>query len=92
MSNKPVVRVIGTGGTIATVTDNRMDFTNYPETGRRIPVEESLARIPETGFIADVRCEDLMSEASSNIGPEKTGPSSPAASTGSSERSRTLTG
>ena len=33
MSNKPVVRVIGTGGTIATVTDNRMDFTNYP--GRR---------------------------------------------------------
>ena len=70
MSNKPVVRVIGTGGTIATVTDNRMDFTNYPETGRRIPVEESLARIPEAGFIADVRCEDLMSEASSNIGPE----------------------
>ena len=38
MSNKPVVRVIGTGGTIATVTDDRMDFTNYPETGRRIPV------------------------------------------------------
>ena len=70
MSNKPVVRVIGTGGTIATVTDDRMDFTNYPETGHRIPVEDSLARIPEAGFIADVRCEDLMSEASSNIGPE----------------------
>ena len=70
MSEKPVVRVIGTGGTIATVTDNRLDFTNYPETGHRIPVDESLARIPEAGFIADVRSEDLMSEASSNIGPE----------------------
>ena len=70
MSDKPIVRVIGTGGTIATVTDNRLDFTNYPESGRRITVEESLSRIPEVGFIADVRSEDLMSEASSNIGPE----------------------
>lgn len=70
MPNKPVVRVIGTGGTIATVTDDRLDFTNYPETGRRIPVEESLTRIPEASYIADVRSEDLMSEASSNIGPE----------------------
>ena len=70
MSKKPVVRVIGTGGTIATVTDDRMDFTNYPETGRRISVADSLKRVPEAGLIADVRSEDLMSEASSNIGPE----------------------
>ena len=69
MSDKPVVRVIGTGGTIATVTDDRMDFTNYPDTGRRIPVAESLRRIPEANFIADIRSEDLMSEASSDIGP-----------------------
>ena len=70
MSDKPVVRVIGTGGTIATVTDNRMDFTNYPDTGRRIPVGESLKRIPEANFIAEIRSEDLMSEASSDIGPQ----------------------
>lgn len=70
MSDKPVVRVIGTGGTIATVTDNRMDFTNYPDTGRRIPVAESLKRIPEANFIAEIRSEDLMSEARSDIGPQ----------------------
>ena len=70
MNEKPVVRVIGTGGTIATVTDDRMDSTNYPETGRRVPVSESLRRIPEAGLIAQIRSEDLMSKASSNIGPD----------------------
>ncbi len=69
MAARPVVRVIGTGGTIATIAANRLDLTRYPETGHRIPIEESLARIPEVHDLAEVRSEDLMSEASSFIGP-----------------------
>ena len=71
MPSKPIVRVIGTGGTIASVTSSRIDMTTYPETGHRIPIKDSLARIPETAELGEVRSEDLMSEASSFIGPDQ---------------------
>jgi L-asparaginase len=71
MASKPIVRVIGTGGTIASVTSSRLDLTLYPETGHRILIKESLDRVPEVNELAEIRSEDLMSEASTFIGPSQ---------------------
>lgn len=69
MVSKPIVKVIGTGGTIASIGSHRLDITTYSETGLMIPVKESLDRIPEVSDFAQIRSEDLMSEASGSIGP-----------------------
>ncbi|MCZ6867663.1 MAG: asparaginase [Chloroflexi bacterium] len=71
MASKPIVKVIGTGGTIASVTSSRLDLTLYPETGHRILIKESLDRVPEVNELAEIRSEDLMSEASTFIGPSQ---------------------
>ena len=67
-SSKPVVRVIGTGGSIAGVGPDRMDFILYPEIGKHINIQQSLDRVPEIQDIADVRSEDLVSVGSTAIG------------------------
>ena len=65
---KPIVRVIGTGGSIAGVGPDRMDFILYPEIGNHITIQQSLDRVPEIQEIADVRSEDLVSVGSTAIG------------------------
>ena len=65
---KPTVRVIGTGGSIAGVGPDRMDFILYPEIGNHINIQQSLDRVPEIQEIADVRSEDLVSVGSTAIG------------------------
>ena len=65
---KPTVRVIGTGGSIAGVGPDRMDFILYPEIGNHITIQQSLDRVPEIQEIADVRSEDLVSVGSTAIG------------------------
>ena len=65
---KPAVRVIGTGGSIAGVGPDRMDFILYPEIGNHITIQQSLDRVPEIQEIADVRSEDLVSVGSTAIG------------------------
>lgn len=67
-SNKPEVRVIGTGGSIAGVGPDRMDFILYPEIGKHINIQQSLDRVPEIQDIADVISEDLVSVGSTAIG------------------------
>ena len=65
----PKVRIIATGGSIAGVGPNRLDYILYPELGRQhLTIEESLARIPEAADIADVRGEDIISVGSTAIG------------------------
>mgnify|MGYP001369611061 CR=1 FL=1 len=71
MASKPIVRVIGTGGTIASISSNRLDLTLYSETGHRILIKESLDRVPEVHELAEIQSEDLMSEASGFIGPSQ---------------------
>ena len=66
---RPRVHVIGTGGTIAGLGPHRLDFTQYAELGKKLTIEESLARIPEVNDIADVRSENLISIGSTAIGP-----------------------
>jgi len=65
---KSTVRVIGTGGSIAGVGPDRMDFILYPEIGNHITIQQSLDRVPEIQEIADVRSEDLVSVGSTAIG------------------------
>src|SRR5262245_3978864 len=68
-ASRPLVHVIATGGSISGLGPHRLDYTQYPELGRRLSVEELLARIPEAGEVADVKSEDLLRVGSSSIGP-----------------------
>jgi len=67
-NDRPIVRVIGTGGSIAGVGPDRMDFILYPEIGDHITIQQSLDRVPEIQGFAEVRSEDLVSVGSTAIG------------------------
>jgi len=67
-SAKPIVRIVATGGSIAGIGPDRMDYILYPELGKHLTIEESLERIPEVAEIATVRSEDLVSVGSTAIG------------------------
>ena len=68
---KPRISIVATGGSIAGVGPDRMDFILYPELGEHITIEQSLDRIPEAGDIAEIVAEDLVSVGSTAIGPEE---------------------
>jgi L-asparaginase len=68
-ASRPVVHVIATGGSISGLGPHRLDYTLYPELGRRLSVEEMLARIPEAAQVAEVKAENLLRVGSSSIGP-----------------------
>ena len=65
---KPRVHVIGTGGSIAGIGPDRMDFMLYTEIGDLLTIGQSLDRVPEVQDIAHVDCEDLISVPSTAIG------------------------
>ena len=67
--SRPVVHLIATGGSISGLGPDRLDYTLYPELGRRLSVEEMLARVPEASQVAEVRAENLLRVGSSSIGP-----------------------
>lgn len=68
-ARRPLVRIIATGGSIAGIGPDRLDYILYPELGKHISIEESLARIPEVQEIAEVRAEDFISVGSTSLGP-----------------------
>jgi L-asparaginase len=68
---RPRVRIIATGGSISGVGPHRLDYLLYSESGRRLTIEQMLARIPEVQEIADVRGENLISVGSTSIGPQE---------------------
>ena len=67
-TTKPLVKIIATGGSIAGVGPDRMDYILYPELGEHITIDQSLARIPEVLDIARIEAEDLISVGSTAIG------------------------
>ncbi|MDA0770389.1 MAG: asparaginase [Chloroflexi bacterium] len=67
--SKPRIRIVATGGSIAGLGPDRLDYILYPEVGGHLTIEESLARIPEAGDIADISSEDIVSVGSTAIGP-----------------------
>ena len=68
-ASRPLVHVLATGGSISGLGPHRLDYTLYPELGRRLDVEQMLARIPEAAQIAEVKAENLLRVGSSSIGP-----------------------
>ncbi|MBI4507183.1 MAG: asparaginase, partial [Chloroflexi bacterium] len=68
----PKVHVLGTGGTIAHVTADRLDFVFYSELGSTIGIEETLDRVPEVRRIARVEAEQFFRESARNyLGPHE---------------------
>ena len=66
---KPKVHVLGTGGSISGIGPHRLDYTLYPEVGKKLSVAEMLARIPEARDIAELSGEDVLQVGSPSIGP-----------------------
>ncbi len=67
-ASKPTVRLIGTGGSIAGLGPDRLDYILYPEVGGHLTIEQSLKRVPEIEDAANVRSEDFVSVGSTSIG------------------------
>ncbi len=65
----PTVHIIATGGSIAGVGPDRMDYTLYPEIGDHLTIDQNLARVPEIGDNFNIIAEDMVSVGSTAIGP-----------------------
>lgn len=70
-SVRPRIGLIGCGGTIGSLADDPLDVVDYPDSGRKIGVEELLAHVPETARLADVSARDFRAVSSSAFGPRE---------------------
>ena len=66
---KPVVHVIGTGGSISSIGVDRLDLLNYTYGGRHYTIEEMIAHVPEIANIATVRSEQSANVGSGDLSP-----------------------
>ena len=64
----PSIHIVATGGSIAGVGPDRLDYILYPELGQHLTIQQSLERIPEVMSFAQVSSEDLISVGSTAIG------------------------
>lgn len=69
MPSTPSVAAIGCGGTISSLGRDSTDVLDYPDFGRKMPIEEVVGRYPEIGAIADVLPVPFRSVGSTAIGP-----------------------
>jgi L-asparaginase len=65
------IAVIGCGGTISSVAESILDVLDYPETGRKLTVEEVLEGIPELARFAECLPIPFRAVGSSAIGPQE---------------------
>ena len=65
----PRVHILGTGGSISGIGPHRLDYTLYPDFGKKLSVEQMLARIPEARELAELSGEDVLQVGSPSIGP-----------------------
>lgn len=65
----PVVHVIGTGGSISCIGESRIDFIDYGYADRHYTIEQMLARVPEVGRFASVRCEQFANVYGGELSP-----------------------
>ena len=68
-ATNPTVHIIATGGSIAGVGPDRMDYIRYPEIGDHLTIDQNLARVPEIAENFNVIAEDMVSVGSTAIGP-----------------------
>ena len=66
----PKVHIIATGGTISGIGANRLDYTQYSDTGNRYTIEQLIERIPEVKNVANLTYENLLATGSTNITPK----------------------
>jgi L-asparaginase len=66
---KAKVHILGTGGSISGIGPHRLDYTLYPDSGKKLTIAELLGRMPEAREIADLSSEDLLQVGSPSIGP-----------------------
>lgn len=66
---KPLVHVIGTGGSISGIGESRTDFIDYGYADRHYTIEEMLRRLPEIDEFAIVRAEQFLNVYSGEISP-----------------------
>ncbi len=71
MSALPKIAVIGTGGTISGVGQDRLDLYEYATSGRFMKVDELLATVPELAGAADIVPVPYMNVASTALGPKE---------------------
>jgi len=67
--DKPLVCVIGTGGSISCIGGSRTDFLNYGYADAHYTIDEMLSRVPEIADIARVRAEQYANVYSGDMGP-----------------------
>ena len=67
----PRVHILGTGGSISGIGPHRLDYTLYPELGKKLTVEQMLERIPEARELAELSGEDVLQVGSPSIGPRE---------------------
>ena len=67
---RPKIYVIGTGGTISFMGDDRMDYINYSYGNSHLTIGEMLARVPEINEIAEIEAYQLINVGSTDVGPE----------------------
>lgn len=65
----PKVHIVGTGGSISGIGPHRLDYLEYPELGKRLTIEELIARLPELEAVAQVEGENLIRVGSPAVGP-----------------------
>lgn len=66
---KPLVYVIGTGGSIACIGDSNTDFINYNYADKHYTIDEMLARLPEVNEFARVRTEQFLNVYGGEVSP-----------------------
>jgi|TARA_B110000503_G_scaffold143755_1_gene248061 L-asparaginase len=67
---KPRIALIGTGGTISSISLTETDYVDYPETGRKLSVEEVITQVPILAEFADLVTIPFKEVGSSAIGPD----------------------
>jgi L-asparaginase len=67
---KPLVKLIGTGGSISLQGSGRLDFTEYGYSGKHLTIEQMLAGIPGVERFARVQVEQFENVGSPAIGPQ----------------------
>lgn len=70
-SAKPRVAVIGCGGTISTIAAHSLDFIEYPETGRKMQVDEVIERLGDLAAFVDMEPVPFRAVGSSAVGPRE---------------------
>ncbi len=65
----PDVHLIATGGSISCIGRSRLDYIDYSDDDRRLPIADMLARIPETSEFANVSTEQLSNAFGGSLGP-----------------------